>query len=121
MRATRLYVVGFAIVTALVALRPLGGIVELTSFSGALYGACFLPAIVLGLHWRRGNGASVIASFVVGVVVLVGWRFSPWSGAVHQVFPAIGLSILVYLVVARYGAPVSSSRVARLFTSSQGL
>jgi len=81
---TRLWVLIFAAITAVIALNPPGGIVTLTAFSGSLFGACFFPAIILGLHWRRGSGAAVLASFVVGVVVLVGWPYVPGSQVVHR-------------------------------------
>jgi Na+/pantothenate symporter len=90
----------FALITALISLQPLAGIVELTAFSGSLYGACFFPAIVFGLHWRRGSGASVIASFIVGIVVLLAWRFVPGSEVLHEVFPAMVLSTLTFWAVS---------------------
>ncbi len=92
MRWTRVWVGLFALITALISLRPLAGIVELTAFSGSLYGACFFPAIVLGLHWRRGSGAAVMTSFAVGIVVLLAWDFVPGSQILHEVFPATILS-----------------------------
>ena len=92
MRWTRAWVGIFALITALISLRPLAGIVELTAFSGSLYGACFFPAIVFGLHWRRGSGTAVIASFVVGILVLLAWDFVPGSQILHKIFPAMALS-----------------------------
>ncbi|MGA0841298.1 MAG: sodium:solute symporter family protein, partial [Pseudomonadales bacterium] len=62
MRWTRWGVVGIAVVSAWIALRPPGGIVEITIFSGSLYAVCFLPAILIGLHWRRGTANAVLAS-----------------------------------------------------------
>ncbi|WP_419858575.1 sodium:solute symporter family protein [Candidatus Palauibacter irciniicola] len=53
---TRFWVALFAIITAWLALNPPGSIVTLTAFSGGLYAACFFPAVVLGLLWRRGTG-----------------------------------------------------------------
>jgi SSS family transporter len=102
---TRIGVVGLAVLAALVALRPPGGIVEITIFSGSLYAVCFLPAILFGLHWRGGNAASVLASMLVGISVLLGWiAFGP-SGAVHEVFPALTASCLVYVLVAARTPP----------------
>lgn len=114
-RAARWYVAVFALVTALLALRPPGGIVTLTAFSGSLYAACFLPAIVFGLYWRRGNGAVVGASFVAGLAVLFVWRRFPVGEVVHEVFPALLLSTAAYVVVARLSAPHGAPEVARLF------
>ncbi len=97
---TRGWVALFALITALISLNPPGGIVSLTAFSGSLYGACFFPAIVLGLHWRRGSGISVLTSFVVGIVVLLTWDLVPGSEILHEVFPAMILSTSAYVATA---------------------
>ncbi len=107
-RATRLYVVLFAFITAMIALNPPGGIVALTAFSGSLYAACFFPAIILGLYWRRGNGTAAIAGFVTGIVVLLIWKSLPFAGSLHRVFPAMLLSTLVYVAVAGFSPPASN-------------
>lgn len=99
-RWTRGWIFLFALVTALIALNPPGGIVSLTAFSGSLYGACFFPAVVLGLYWPRGSGAGVVASFAVGVGVLLGWDLVPGSEVLHEVFPALLLSTLTYAGVS---------------------
>ncbi len=99
-RATRILVFIFAAITAVIALDPPGGIVSLTAFSGAMYGACFGPAILLGLYWRRGNGTSVISSFVAGMGVLLLWRFTPYADALHEVFPAVAVSFVTYVLTA---------------------
>ena len=114
-RATRLYVGLFALITALIALNPPGGIVTLTAFSGSLYAACFLPAIVLGLYWRRGNGGAVIASILVGVGFLLLWRFLPWSATIHPVFPAMLGSLVAYAVASYRGAVYEAPLVTQLF------
>ena len=116
-RSTRIYVAIFALITAVISLNPPGGIVSLTALSGAVYGACFGPAVILGLYWRQGNGAAVMASFAAGLAVLLTWRFSPWAGMVHQVFPAVGLSFMAYVVVARATPSFSSEVVDALFTA----
>lgn len=96
-RATRWYVVLFAFICTLIALDPPGSIVRLTAFSGSLYAACFFPPLIFGLYWRRGNGTAVTATFLAGVAVLLLWRpLGVWDG-VHEVFPAILLSTLVFV------------------------
>jgi Na+/pantothenate symporter len=112
---TKGWVALFAFVTMLISLNPPGGIVELTAFSGALYGACFFPALVLGLHWRRGNGTAVIASFAVGVVVLLAWGFVPGSAIVHEIFPAMALSTAVYVGLSLTGEDGANEAVLALF------
>jgi SSS family transporter len=114
-RATRVYVALFALITALIALDPPGSIVTLTAFSGSLFAACFFPAIVLGLYWRRGNGAAVIASYAAGIGVLMFWKYLPFSGQLHRVFPALLGSTLIYASVAWLTTQIEEKRVADLF------
>ncbi len=102
---TRGGVVGLAVLAALVALHPPGGIIEITIFSGSLYAACFFPAILLGLHWRRGNASAVLASMGVGVAVLLVWLLSGLSRHVHEVLPALAVSCLTYALVSWRTAP----------------
>lgn len=97
---TRRYVALFAVVTALLAVRPPGSIVTLTAFSGSIYAACFFPAVVLGLYWRRGSGAAVLASFAGGLTVLLLWDWLPIGDTVHEVFPAMAVSVGVYVAAA---------------------
>ena len=119
LRSTRFYVALFALITAVIALNPPDGIVGLTAFSGAVYGACFAPALLLGLYWRRGNGRAAVASFVTGLAVLLLWNHLPWAGGVHQVFPGVALSFLVYWVVARRTPSRASDEVDRLFEAER--
>ncbi len=114
MKGTRLWVVLFAAVTAVISLDPPGGIVTLTAFSGSLYGACFVPAIILGLHWKRGSGAAVIASFASGVLVLLTWDLVPGAAVVHEVFPAVLISTAVYVGVSLVTPATSDPLVASL-------
>jgi SSS family transporter len=106
---TRRWVVVFAVITAIIAFNPPGSIVDLTAFSGSLYAACFFPAVVLGLYWKRGTGAAVIASFVSGVLVLVGWDWLPFGGLVHKVFPAMALSMFLYVVFSTRAPPLDAA------------
>jgi Na+(H+)/acetate symporter ActP len=102
----------------LVALDPPGGIVTLTAFSGSLYAACFFPAILLGLHWSRGNGTSVIASFVLGSGTLLLWDYLPFAAGIHEVFPALLLSSLAYLIVPWCSSAHGAKEVQQLFSNS---
>lgn len=111
---TKAWVALFAFITMLISLNPPGGIVELTAFSGALYGACFFPALVLGLHWRRGNGTAVIGSFILGIVVLLGWDFVPGSDIVHEIFPAMVLSTAGYVGLSLAGPNGANEEVLDL-------
>ena len=115
LRHTRQLICVFSIATAAVALRPPADIIGMTSFSGALYGACFLPAILLGLWWRRGGAVSVLTSFACGILVLFLWEYSPWSADLHEVFPAIGLSFAAYVTAALFSRQPTTNEVQKLF------
>ena len=102
---TRIGVVGFSVLAALIALDPPGGIVEITIFSGSLYAVCFFPAILFGLHWHRGTAAGTLASMVAGVTVLLGWMLLGPRDVLHEVFPALAVSCAVYVIMARMSPP----------------
>ena len=115
-RNTRLYVALFAFITMLIAFNPPGGIVALTALSGATYAACFLPSMILGLYWRKGNGQAVVASFIGGLSVLLFWRYLPVGQSIHQVFPAVLISVLLYLGFSLGLSNPESEMVRRLFS-----
>jgi SSS family transporter len=110
-RATRVYVALFAAITAIISLDPPGSIVSLTVLSGSLYGACFFPAVVVGLYWEGGNGTAAVTSFLVGVTTLIVWPLTPLAGALHQVFPALVLSLGVFAVLGRNSRPNEEVRL----------
>jgi Na+/pantothenate symporter len=108
---TRGSVVGFAIVAAALALNPPGDIVEITIFSGSLYAVCFFPAVVIGLHWQKGSAAAVLVSMVGGVTVLLAWIGFGLRGGLHEVFPALLTSIVLYVVISKMTPPVHAAEV----------
>ena len=97
---TRVFVVLFALLAAGLALRPPAGIVEITTFSGSLYAVCFLPPVLLGLYWRRGDAVCVLLAMGVGVSVLLLWLMVGFSQWLHEVFPALLASLSTYVVLA---------------------
>ena len=100
LRLTRFLVFFLAALAALLALDPPGDILQITIFSGSLYAVCFLPAVVLGLYWSKGSARSVLLSMVAGVVTLLVWLSLGLNALVHEVFPALGMSLLIYVFVA---------------------
>jgi SSS family transporter len=112
---TRIFVVVIALATAMIALKPPGGVIELTIFSGSVYTVCFFPALIIGLHWRRGNGTAVIASMLTGLLTLLIWILTGMSEIVHEIFPGLLASLLVYVGVAWRTPPNDDERVQRCF------
>jgi SSS family transporter len=112
---TRVFVVVISLITAVIALNPPGGVVKMTIFSGSMYAACFFPALVIGLHWRRGNATSVVASMLTGLLVLAIWTATPLNAIVHEIFPALLASTGVYVVLGWLSPPNNTDLVRRSF------
>jgi SSS family transporter len=101
LRWTRGMVVALAILAAGIALDPPGDILQLTIFSGSLYAVCFLPAVVLGLYWSKGSAGAVLASMAAGILTLLVWLALGYNVVIHEVFPALGVSTLAYVLLAK--------------------
>jgi SSS family transporter len=95
-RWSRMAVIVLALIAALMALNPPGDIVGITIFSGSLYAVCFFPPVVFGLYNRVASAKVVLASMILGISVLVIWISLGLSRLVHEVFPALLVSALVY-------------------------
>lgn len=96
LRWTRFLVFFLAALSAGLALNPPGDILQITIFSGSLYAVCFFPAVVLGLYWSRGSALGVLLSMMAGVATLLVWLSQGYGSVVHEVFPALALSLAVY-------------------------
>ena len=114
---TRIGVIACAAIAALFALNPFGDIVEITTFSGSLYAVCFLPAILVGLHWRRGNAKAVIASFGSGITTILLWRNLGLSAVLHEVLPALAISMVVYLFVSWKLPSANTAAIEEFFST----
>ena len=104
-RWTKVAIVAYTLVVFIVTLYPPAGVVELTSFAGAVFAAGFFPAVFGGLYLRWGTGHGAFWSMVVGMVATVGWRFFvrfrvAGMDEVHEVIPAFGLALATYLIVS---------------------
>jgi SSS family transporter len=97
---TRLMVIALAIIAAGLALEPPGDILQITIFSGSLYAVCFLPAVVFGLYWSRGSSTAVLVSMAAGITTLIVWLIAGYNTLLHEVFPALAVSIAVYVACA---------------------
>jgi SSS family transporter len=95
-RWSRMAVIVLALIAALMALNPPGDIVGITIFSGSLYAVCFFPPVVFGLYNRVASAKVVLASMISGISLLVIWISLGLSTLVHEVFPALLVSALVY-------------------------
>jgi len=110
-----------AIVFALT-LYPPAGVVEMTSFSGAVFSAGFFPALFGGLYLKWGTGHGAFWSMLIGMAATLTWRFGvrfrvPGWSDVHEVIPAFAISFVAYILISRLTArhQPSAARLAKLF------
>ena len=78
-----------------------------------------VPAIVLGLWWRRGSAPCVLASFAGALGTLFLWPSSPWGDVLHAVFPAVAASVSAYVLVALFGPSHVDTEIDRLFSAQR--
>jgi SSS family transporter len=105
-RRTRIWVVAISLASVAVAISPMAeDIMSITAFSGALYSACFLPALAVGLFWRRPAAPAALASVMAGAVVVLGWAAARNAKLVplHEVYPGLLAGLGVYSVVGLLG------------------
>ena len=110
---TRWWVMVLSLASMSLALNPFGDIVEITAFSGSLYGACFLPTLVLGLYWNRGTAAGSLACVFLGSATVIGWFFARRAGWIswHEVYVGFVVALMAYIGVSLLSsAPARSAR-----------
>ena len=106
---TKAAIVVYSAIVFLAAVFPPAGIVELTSFSGAVFAAGFFPAVFGGLYLRWGTGHGAFYSMLIGMAATIIWRFGvrfrvPGMQDVHEIIPAFCLSLVAYLVISKLTA-----------------
>ena len=60
----------------------------------------------------------MIASFVLGVGTLLLWEYLPFAASIHEVFPALLLSSLVYFIISLCSPAHGAEEVQKLFKNS---
>ncbi len=70
--ASKVLVMAVAFLAALIAALKITDILQFVSAAFSLAAAAFFPALVLGIFWRRANGAGAVAGMCTGVAVC-GW------------------------------------------------
>jgi Na+/proline symporter len=107
MRLTRLWVVLLSAAAAGLSLLRYRGIVELSAFSGSIYAVCFLPALIVGLFWRRGTADGAFSSLGLGLAATVAWFFLKdhyWPN-LHELYVGLAVSLPTYVVVSLLTGP----------------
>ena len=101
-RMTRIWLFVVSLASMLLALNPIGDIVEVTAFSGSMYAACYLPTLAFGLYWTKGTAAGAISCLATGSLVAIGWysaRKVGWTDW-HEVYPSVTFAMTAFVIVS---------------------
>jgi sodium/proline symporter len=79
-------------------------IYDVVSLAWAGLGSSFGPALVLSLHWKRMNGAGVLAGMLTGAVSTATWKWLP------------GLDDLISVRFASFALATAAAMIASLAT-----
>jgi Na+/proline symporter len=101
------------------ALRKYGDVqsivVEQTKFIASFF---FVP-VVIGLNWRRGTAAGVMAAMLGGFLACLIWEFTGQRGFVRHGIDAVEVgvatSLVLFVVVSRFTRPVPRQNLEVFF------
>ena len=119
---TKVTIILYSLMVFALTLYPPAGVVEMTSFSGAVFSAGFFPALFGGLYLKWGTGHGAFWSMLIGMAATLVWRFGirfrvPGLADVHEVIPAFLVSFIAYVVISRMTGQhrPSEERLTQLF------
>ena len=100
---TRIWVVIVSVAAAVTALQPFASdIVSVTKFSGSLYGACFVPVIILGLFQKRRSAKAAKLSMILGgsTVITAFTLNNTGVTSLSEVYPGMIVGVVTFLVAS---------------------
>ena len=92
---SRFVTVAVGAAAVIIALSTDDGIYKMVSVAWAGLGSSFGPALLLSLHWKRMNGAGVLAGMITGALSTTLWTLIPPLDALISVrFASFALALL---------------------------
>ena len=96
---SRITVLAVALIAIFLASDPNSYIFQIVSYAWAGFGACFGPAILLSLYWKRMTLKGAYAGVLVGGITVLIWRQFAWFD-LYELVPGFFLSLLAILIVS---------------------
>lgn len=96
---SRITVLVVTLIAIFLAADPNSYIFQIVSYAWAGFGACFGPAILLSLYWKRMTLRGAYAGVLVGGITVLIWRQFQWLG-LYELVPGFLLSALSIIVVS---------------------
>ncbi|RJF44757.1 sodium/proline symporter PutP [Actinomyces sp. 2119] len=110
--ASRVSVLGVAVVAALMAWTPSDTILSLVAFAWAGFGASFGPTVLLCLYWKRLTSWGALVGMVTGAVLVGVWgNLAGGPGGIfdlYEILPGFVGNLVVAWAVSQAGTPEPS-------------
>jgi sodium/proline symporter len=101
---SRVVTVGVGLIALLIAMSSDNLIYDVVSMAWAGLGSSFGPALLLSLHWKRMNGAGVLAGMSTGAIATALWVSVPSLDALVSVrFSSFVLALAAAILGAFFG------------------
>ncbi len=91
----RICVITISIIAVLMALNPGSKVLALVSYAWAGFGAVFGPAVVAALYVENINWKSVFAGMLIGLIVLIAWRYSGYGKVLYEILPGFAANVII--------------------------
>ncbi len=101
------------LISLVIAYRPPGLVLVITAFAWAVIASACLWPVVLGVYWKRANGAGVLSSMIAGTVVALGWMIAGKPFGIHGFIPGVAVSLIVLIVVSLITSPPDPALISR--------
>ncbi len=115
-RLQRVSMIPVAALPAWLALDPPADVVPMTALSGALFGGCFFPALIVGLWWRKASRRAVPASIIAGAAGVIVWAMGLREAldlqVIHPLFAGLFASLITYAGASPFSGPPADSAAA---------
>jgi sodium/proline symporter len=104
---SRLTVLAVAFCALYLASNPDSYIFKIVSYAWAGFGACFGPAVVLSLYWKRMTLKGAYAGILAGGITVLIWKQFAWF-QLYELIPGFLVSSLAIIIVSLLDEPPCS-------------
>jgi sodium/proline symporter len=98
---SRLTVLAVAACAVFLASDPDSYIFQMVSYAWAGFGACFGPAVLMSLYWKRMTLRGAYAGIIIGGLTVIVWKYFSWFG-LYELIPGFFLSAAAIWLVSLY-------------------
>lgn len=120
-RSGRIIVVICALVSIVLAFKPMGAIVWIAMFAWGGLALAFTPPLVLGIYWPRATREGAVAGMAIGFLVAMLWYVLKHPLGVHGIVMGMAVNAAVLVLVSMVTPKPPKEVVANFFPSADEL